>query len=312
VTSHAPGAKFINLIIHDMKNGLGLWASSPDSEVYGSLIYHNGFTADDRGHGHGIYAQNRTGSQHIADNILFGGFSHGIHAYGSDAAYLNNINLEGNVVFNSAVLDSYYQRNILIGGGRKAEKPRLVRNYTYYSPFRRGGENAVGYSAGCADLFAKENYFAHPGRYPVILQNCDGVVEDNVMIGFVDNPFMARYAKNTYIRENPTGLKVIVRPNRYEPGRANIIVYNWDQRPSVSLDLSAAGLPPGKAYAIRDAQNYRGEPIVTGTYDSGQPVELPMSGVTAAPPGGNVPSIPAHTGREFGVFVVEPQPDHRR
>jgi hypothetical protein len=306
VTSHAPGAKFINLIIHDMKIGLGLWASSPDSEVYGSLIYHNGFAADDRGHGHGIYAQNKTGTQHLTDNILFGGFSHGIHVYGSDAAHLDNLQLEGNVVFNSGVLDAYYQRNILIGGGRKAEKPRLVRNYTYYSPFKRGGENAVGYSAGCSDLHAKDNYFAHEGRYPLILENCDGVLEDNVMVGFVNDAFMARYAKNTYIRENPTGTKVIVRPNRYEPGRSNVIVYNWDDRPSVELDISATGLQKGQRYVIRDVQNYFGPPILTGTYDPGQAVQLPMTGDKATPPGGNVPSIPLHTGREFGVFIVEP------
>jgi len=33
------------------------------------------------------------------------------------------------------------------------------------------------------------------------------------------------------------GTKVFVRPNRYESGRANIVVYNWDNSPKVSVDV---------------------------------------------------------------------------
>jgi hypothetical protein len=67
VTSHAPGAKYINLVVHDMRIGIELWISSPDVEAYGNLIYHNGWMAPDRGHGHGIYSQNRDGIQSITD-----------------------------------------------------------------------------------------------------------------------------------------------------------------------------------------------------------------------------------------------------
>ena len=37
--------------------------------------------ASDRGHGHSIYVQNVNGNKRIVDNILFDGFSFGIHAY---------------------------------------------------------------------------------------------------------------------------------------------------------------------------------------------------------------------------------------
>src|SRR5262249_25898504 len=52
------GCKFINLVIHDNNQGVSWWTASTDSELYGCLIYDNGWTATDRGHGHAIYTQN--------------------------------------------------------------------------------------------------------------------------------------------------------------------------------------------------------------------------------------------------------------
>ena len=62
-TSWAPGTKLINLVIHDTRQGIGIWQEALDSEAYGNLIYYNGFQASDRGHGHGIYVQNDEGNK---------------------------------------------------------------------------------------------------------------------------------------------------------------------------------------------------------------------------------------------------------
>src|SRR5205085_166797 len=113
---HAPHTRFINLIVHDLADGLGLWQDAEGAEAYGNLVYYNGWSAGDRSHGHGIYTQNERGVRRISDNIIFDQFSHGIHAYGSDAAALDYIELVGNVVFNNGALDrKYYDRNILLG-----------------------------------------------------------------------------------------------------------------------------------------------------------------------------------------------------
>jgi len=308
VTSHAPGARFINLIIHDMRIGVGIWSSSPDSEVYGSLIYHNGYEAADRGHGHGIYSQNLSGTRKLTDNILFGGFSHGIHAYGSDAAALNNIQLEGNIVFNSGVLWTYFDRNILLGGGRLAENSVVKRNYTYYGAERRGGENNIGYAAGCSNLVAEGNYWAHLGQYPLAIQtNCTGIVQNNVMVGAASNELRARFPANTYFGQTaPTGVQAFVRPNRYETGRSNVVVYNWARSAAVSVSLAGTGLNVGDYYEIRDVQDYFGQPVTAGTY-LGTPVQIPMTSTYAAPPAGSVQRIPAHTTSQFGAFIVMPR-----
>ncbi|MGD9901860.1 MAG: right-handed parallel beta-helix repeat-containing protein [Vicinamibacterales bacterium] len=313
VTAHAPGAKFINLLVHDMKNGIEVWASAPDAEVYGNVIFNNGYAAEDRGHGHGIYAQNRFGTLRIADNVMFSGFSHGIHVYGSDAAYLDNVQLDGNIVFNSGQLSPFFERNLLLGGGRAAASPVVTANYTYYSSERRGGENNLGYAAGCSGLVARDNYWAHPRQYPLVIgANCTGVVENNVIIGFFSDDARARFPDNDVRGQDPSGLDVFVRPNRYESGRANVVVFNWDRARTVDVPLDGAGLRDGMRFEVTDAQNIFGGAVVSGVFAPGLVIALPMDGVEIAQPVGAAPLAAAHTGREFGAFIVRPLADQRR
>lgn len=84
-----------------------------------------------RGHGHGLYAQNQTGTLKIKDNIIFSAFGSGIHSYGSEIAYLDNIHMEGNICFNNGILAGGpigFSVNLLIGGGRIAQNPRVINN----------------------------------------------------------------------------------------------------------------------------------------------------------------------------------------
>ncbi len=95
---------------------------------------------------------------------------------------------------------------------------------------------------------------------------------------------------------------IAVRPNRYERGRANIVVYNWNHAASVTVSLAGI-VERGARYEVLDAQNFFGAPVRRGTYQ-GAPIELPMTGLTAAQPNGRVPRPHVHTAPEFSVFVV--------
>jgi hypothetical protein len=97
-------------------------------------------------------------------------------------------------------------------------------------------------------------------------------------------------------------LKVFIRPNTYESGRANIVIYNWAKKDKVPVDLSSV-LAKGDKYAIYDSQDYLGEPVVSGTFD-GKAIAVPMKLSSTTRPVGNVERVPEHTGPEFGVFVV--------
>jgi hypothetical protein len=105
------------------------------------------------------------------------------------------------------------------------------------------------------------------------------------------------------IAARPSGVKVFVRPNRYEAGRANIVIYNWDLRDRVAVDVSSI-LPAGTEFEIRDAQNYFAEPVLRGVYKGG-PLLLPTRLSRMTTPIGNVERVPIHTAPEFVVFVLQ-------
>jgi hypothetical protein len=93
-------------------------------------------------------------------------------------------------------------------------------------------------------------------------------------------------------QKRPTGVKVFIRPNRYESGRANVIVYNWDRKNAVEVDLSQV-LASGDRYEAHNVLDYFGAPVSAGTY-SGAPISLPMTGTS--------------TGPEFNAFVIQSLP----
>jgi hypothetical protein len=111
-----------------------------------------------------------------------------------------------------------------------------------------------------------------------------------------------------YSRGQPTGAKVYVRPNRYEPGRANIVVYNWDKQASVTADVKDV-MKRGARYEVRSVHDIFGAPVASGTYD-GQPIALPMRAMRAPVPVGRESGAGA-TSPEFDVFVLTPPAPRR-
>jgi hypothetical protein len=100
-----------------------------------------------------------------------------------------------------------------------------------------------------------------------------------------------------------TGTRVFVRPNRYEAGRANLVVYNWDKLSTVAVDVNSV-LAVGTRYEVRNIEDYFAPPVLSGTFD-GQPLSLPMTGLTVASPTAAM-LTPPPTGPAFNVFVLLP------
>src|SRR5207247_9576643 len=99
--------KFINLIVHDGGIGFYTYPEQTDIEIYGCLIYNNGWQQPDFGNGHGIYAKSSAGPVYLRDNIVFNQFGYGIHIYanaGSGGG--TNIHVEGNGHFNNGAGDA--------------------------------------------------------------------------------------------------------------------------------------------------------------------------------------------------------------
>jgi hypothetical protein len=163
VDTYGARNKFINMVIHDTAQGFGFWSSAVDNEIYGCLIYYNGWNAPDRGHGHGVYSQNQNGTKLIQDNIQFYGFGQGIRAYGSENAFARNIHFIGNVSFNSGYLaggPTNHWSNYLVTVGSGAEGIIFNDNHSYHNT-NEDGYSQLGWSfSGIEkDLVAQNNYF---------------------------------------------------------------------------------------------------------------------------------------------------------
>lgn len=135
----APDAKYVNDIFHDLP-GLGLWTPATGAEMNGCLMYHNGWSAPDRGHGHGIYIQNDTPAKLIKDCIIFDNFGYGIHAY-TEGGKIDNLIFDGCVCFGAGSLYGEPYNNILVGGLQIAHNITIRNCMTYGA----GGWNGKRY-----------------------------------------------------------------------------------------------------------------------------------------------------------------------
>ena len=104
----------------------------------------------------------------------------------------------------------------------------------------------------------------------------------------------------------PWAPRVFVRPNRYEAGRAHIVIYNWDRLPVVAVDVAGV-LRAGDHYEVRNVQALFDPPVASGTYSgTGATIDIPMQGVRPPVPLGlNRTARPApRTGPDFDVFLL--------
>ena len=307
--------RLINVVIHDTSQGVLTTTDIADTEVNGCLIYYNGYDGTDRGHGHGIYIQNAAPStKKVTDNVIFGQFGIGIHAY-TESGKLDGLDFEGNTSFDNGVLStvSGVTTDILIGASgsaaanatdsAKVAKNTILRsNYTYFSGSGGTGAN-LGYSKGIASPTIVDNYLVGGSSLALVNAFRPITMTGNSFFGTVSGFQSSEFPSNTYLAARPAGVKVFVRPNQYEPGRANITVYNWDKAPVVDANVSAV-LKPGWLYEVRSAQNFFGAPVLTGTYN-GAPIHIPMTGLVPSTPIGR--PAPPSTGPDFQVFVLLPK-----
>jgi hypothetical protein len=132
------------------------------------------------------------------------------------------------------------------------------------------------------------------GTWPWPFEFGWGLPPDETLMDFAQWQEKSGLDKNSTLEQTPwhapKGVKVFVRPNQYEPGRANVAVMNWDRVGEVSVDLSGA-LKQGQPYRIFNVQRLWDAPVASGVYD-GKPVAVPTLLSWLAP--------------EFDAYVVIP------
>jgi hypothetical protein len=297
------GCKFINMIVHDTRQGFSSWKEAVDSEVYGCIVYDNGWLGSDRLHGHNFYIQNVNGTKLFSDNIILRAYSHNIQAYGSSAAYVNNLHFIGNVGVNAE------ERGFMLGSGNPAIRPVWKDNVMYRDNPNSGAtifymSYPLGFAnGGSQNAVVTGNYFI--GGNLSFTNNTNMTFSGNWLYKTTANGDVPGMNGNTLVTTAPGTANVVVRQNKYEPKRANITVLNWKGLDTMDVDVSTI-LQKGNAYEVRDAQNYFGSAVLSGTYAGGS-LRLPMIGGTLPARVGNDPRNINHTLKGFGVFVLMPR-----
>jgi hypothetical protein len=337
-----PGIKVINLVVHDATDdGIFIGPEAAGSEVTGSIVYNNGRTDnlthgiycknqtgtlllkdnivfDNWAYGFHCYANDGPFIQNIdlEGNVAFNNYVWGVP---SDADILvggnfpaSGITVNENYTYrtnftntmtadigNNAVTnhDVVCTNNYFVGGWWRmgAWTTATVAGNTLFN-FTSGGMVWALGSVG-DEQWSDNTFFGDPANVAWRHDTSSGTTFEGwrTQTGFSD--------PGTYAGPAPTGVKIVVRPNQYEPGRANIIVYNWAQQSTVSADVSGI-LHRGDRYVVQNAQDFDGPPIATGIY-TGRPLELPMVSVTPPSPIGVVTTQQAPvTGPTFDVFVL--------
>jgi hypothetical protein len=245
--AYGPHCKAINLVIHHNPGGGGSSTSAVDHEFHGCIIENNGWVAPDRGHGHGLYLQSQDGLQTVSGCILSVPAHDGsyvVHAYGSWKTPVINLRIEDTIAYGGGTF--------LVGGEAPSRNIQLIRNDLYQVGMQ------IGYTAPNEDCVLRENVVARAG---LMIVNFKKVVDEGNTRGLPDS-------------------RAILIPNRYDPNRAHVVVYNGVKAPEAALVVSPF-LKPGEKFRLMDPKDFYGRPVYEGTC-AGETVRVPMDGEFAA------------------------------
>jgi hypothetical protein len=279
--------KFINLVVHGAGSmGVSFWTPGENAELYGCIVYHNG-THENLDHG--AYVHNERGTKLLAENIFFDNLAYGIHVYATTRnPPQRNIHVVGNIVFNNGTISHRYRAkgNIIVGGDVPMSGIEVIDNLLFF-PGAAGENLRLGYGAVVnGDIVVRGNV-VWGGAVALKIGNGTWTtmrVENNTFggakelvaaIGMAMEPPLER--ANVYYESPRTLLApaVFVRPNRYEPGRAHIAIYNPRSAPAVNVSLTNV-LAVGQRFELRDVQNLFGKPALAGTF-TGDSVSIPVT-----------------------------------
>ncbi|HTO93630.1 MAG TPA: hypothetical protein VMM80_04640, partial [Bacteroidota bacterium] len=298
-------SKLINCYIHDTQS-IGIACQQVvGTEIYGNIVNYCGIVGGfSEPHGYAMYVQNVIGAEpkYITDNLVGFTWAYGLHIYTENAS-IDDIVLGGNTVYNSGLFwrGNRFEANLLFSSPKTSGTDDVVGagNVFYHSQSLPYGKNYFQLELPCTNGTVTGSYFVSTNQGLALDFEGTGTLTGNVFVG----PTNVTQQSNTFYAGWPSSRApdIVLRPNKYEPKRANITVLNWGAASGVSIDPSAV-LSPGDSYQIQDALNYYSTPVTSGTYQGGT-ITLPMTGRHAAAPVGTPAAAPFEE-TQFGAFVL--------
>jgi len=289
--------KLVNVKVHDTRGNGGSLNAAQNFEVADSLLYYQGWNAPDRQHGHNLYIQAVTGPIKLTRSLVFYASENNIQGFGSAASALNNFDIED---------IASISQSIVLGGTPVLNNLTYKNNVTYQTYLNLGYCDNGGGIGGTSVVSG--NYMAgfNSGICLWPPTTALSMTGNSFYLAFLHNTTTGAWPGNTWVvGPYPNGPvmttnAVFVKKSTYIPGRAMVWAYNWQNLPTVPVDLSGV-LAVGESYEIRNAQNFYGPLIATGTY-TGAAVAVPAGPLSMVQPLGKPAA--AATGPNFNAYVV--------
>ena len=186
-----------------------------------------------------------------------------MHAYGSRNAYVDNFAIEENI--------AYGQGPFLVGGGRPS-RSIVVRGNMLYSIWAQ-----VGYDAPHnEDCVVSENILFKGSlsitRYSKVTAKSNYVIDGKLKF----NACKSVTEAGNLSGQPPGAPLSVLLPNKYDPKRAHLAIYNWTNQVSVDVDVSTF-LKPGESVRLMAPEDFYGNPVHEMTCP-GPSLRVPMNG----------------------------------
>jgi hypothetical protein len=288
---NAKGTKRIvdNILFHQFAYGIHVYGSDKSSlkgfEIDGNIAFENGCLTRVGDNAPGIMVGGGSPAERIAlrDNLIVGGSIRLGYPWGTTN---EDVVCTGN----------YADQGLVIRDFRRAK----VENNTFVA------HSSVVRLEGAERLLLQghqwrdNRFFITNGQWGDF-----AITEGDKGRGLSFDEWKGAYGlteASTFTKGAPVELRVIIRPNSHEKGRANIAVLNPAGLPDVEVDLSKV-LAKGQTFRIVSAKDFFGRAIVQGKY-AGQAIRLPMQPITPPQPVGMPAAKVPVTEPQFAAFVV--------
>ena len=329
------GVRFINCMIHDCGIGLG----GGTYEAYGNVMWYCGKHSTEHGI---YWQNDGAVVKRIEDNLIGSVAGFGIHCYSesgnlkgfyiegnaiwNSGILINTLKADillggGTPVDNATITKNFLYRTRGKGGrGLQLGYSTSANNNCVVADNYLAGAIPLIVSKSFDRLTITNNVFHSQGTVfeldqalsagPYRIDNNRYSTEQNISLFdyLGTSRTFAQWKSATGFDPNSTAVlstkpanSVFVRPNRYEAKRGHVIVYNWSLANNVTVDVSSV-LARNDTFEVRNAQDYYGPKVLSGTYN-GTALVIPMTNLSVATPVGTFTRPPA-TSPEFGAFVV--------
>lgn len=238
---------------------------------------------------------------------LGAGIRHWNLSVGPDQVRLADVLIKDNVFGHPHNVNAAY--NVQFGYGAGADNGHVIDNY-----FIGGGALGIEYLDTTTKTHTGNKHFStNTGHINIQSEAVAATVNNNTYYAtqasndnFPKFGNLTTHANETFVQwQANTGYDansicttanmpqtVIIRPNAYETGRANIYVLAPTGN-SVTIGLSQTGLPINRNYIVKNAFDINGANVVTGVYDSGNTtVTLPLTNLSVETPIAGTPIAP--------------------